>query len=642
MCGICGVLSLDGRPVSRPILGRMTETLTHRGPEASGVWLEPDAGVVGLGHTRLRIVDLSVTADQPMWSDDGRVQITFNGEIYNHRELRRILVATGARFRTTSDTEVILRLYEAKGERAVAEIDGMFALAIWDGGHRRLLLARDRVGKKPLYYAQTPRLFAFASEIKGLLQHPALAPEIDTTGLTTFFVHGYTPCPTTLYRGVRQVPPGHMLTVDPTGDLRLTEYWDVPCGPAGEAPPLTEGTAVEEVRRLLTAAVERRLVADVPIGAFLSGGIDSSIVVGLMTGLRRDPVRTFSIGFVDDPAFDETRYAALVARGFNTLHTTFMVEPAAVELIERLVWHHDGPFGDSSAVPTYLLARLTRDHVTVALTGDGGDELFAGYLRFYATLLCERIPAWLRVAVHRAAAVLPEAGSHRGVVRRLKKLAAAAQLSAVERLARWVSVFHDDVSRLLPRAGNGGGPARPRATVPAAARPTEDANLLHRLLYLNFKTYLLDDLLVKMDRSSMAHALEVRSPFLDSSLVEFAFRLPDRFLLRGHTTKWLLRRAFRDLLPPQILTRGKMGFGVPLRKWFRGDLREYLGDHLIAPGARLAEYVDARYVRQLCEEHVAGRADHSHRLWTLLTFEIWLRELPSWVATAVPLPVESR
>jgi asparagine synthase (glutamine-hydrolysing) len=640
MCGICGVLSLDGRPVSRPVLARMTETITHRGPEASGVWLEPDAGVVGLGHTRLRIVDLSVTADQPMRSDDGRVQITFNGEIYNHRELRRILVATGARFRTTSDTEVILRLYEAKGERAVAEIDGMFALAIWDGGRRRLLLARDRVGKKPLYYAQTPRLFAFSSEIKGLLQHPALAPEIDTTRLATFFVHGYTPCPTTLYRGVRQVPPGHMLTVDPVGDLRLTEYWDVPHGLTGP-PPLTEETAVAEVRRLLTTAVERRLVADVPIGAFLSGGIDSSIVVGLMTRLRRDPVQTFSIGFAGDQAFDETRYANIVAKRFNTLHTTFTVEPSAVELIERLVWFHDGPFGDSSAVPTYLLARLTRQHVTVALTGDGGDELFAGYLRFYATLLCERIPAWLRVAAHRAAAVLPEAGSHRGVVRRLKKLADAAQLPAAERLARWVSVFHEDVSRLLPRVENG-GPARSRAAMLATARPAEDARLLHRLLYLNFKTYLLDDLLVKMDRSSMAHALEVRSPFLDTSLVGFAFGLPDRFLLRGHTTKWLLRRAFRDLLPPQILSRGKMGFGVPLRKWFRGDLRDYLGDHLIDPGARLAQYVDARYVRQLCEEHVAGRADHSHRLWTLLTFEIWLRKLPSWVAASVPLPVDGR
>jgi asparagine synthase (glutamine-hydrolysing) len=639
MCGICGVLSLDGRPVSRPVLARMTETITHRGPEASGVWLEPDAGVVGLGNTRLRIVDRSVTADQPMGSDDGRVQITFNGEIYNHRELRRVLVATGARFRTTSDTEVILRLYEARGERAITEIDGMFALAIWDGGRRSLLLARDRVGKKPLYYAEAPGLFAFASEIKALLQHPALAPEIDTTALATFFVHGYTPCPTTLYRSVRQVPPGHTLMVDPSGGLRLAEYWDAPAGPTGEPP--SEETAAGEVRRLLTAAVERRLVADVPVGAFLSGGIDSSIVVGLMARLRPDPVRTFSIGFAGDPAFDETHYAGLVARRFNTRHTTFVVEPSAVELIERLVWHHDGPFGDSSAVPTYLLARLAREHVTVALTGDGGDELFAGYLRFYATLLCERLPASLRMAAHRMAALLPETGSSRGVLHRLKRLAAAAQLPPLERLARWVSVFHDDLPRLLPRAENG-NPARPRASIPAAAPLGPDAGLLHRLLYLNFKTYLLDDLLVKMDRSSMAHALEVRSPFLDTSLVEFAFGLPDHFLLRGRTTKWLLRRAFRDLVPPEILTRGKMGFGVPLQKWFRGDLREYLGDHLIGPGVRLAQYVDAGYVRRLCEEHVGGRADHSHRLWTLLTFEVWLRELPSWVAPAVPSRVASR
>ena len=571
-----------------------------------------------------------------MATDDGSVVLTFNGEIYNHRELRKTLQAGGATFRTTSDTEVFLRLYESKGTAAVSEIDGMFAFALWDARRSRLVLGRDRAGKKPLYYATTSRLFAFASEIKALLRHPELAPEVDTATLPAFFLYGYAPCPATLYRGLRQLPPGHVLTVTPAGDLRLVEYWDVPLRTAAKSPPLTEEAAIAEVRRLLTAAVERRLVADVPLGAFLSGGVDSSIVVGLMSRLRREPIRTFSIGFAGDPAFDETRYADLVAKRFNTTHTTFIVEPSAMELINRLVWHHDGPFADSSGVPTYILSRLTREQVTVALNGDGGDELFAGYLRFYATLLAERAPAWVRAAASRVTAFLPDAGSHRSPIRRLKKFAGSAALPAVERFTRWTSVFYEELPRLLPDTANGRRP-HGLAALDDYLERTRDVSTLDRLLYLNFKTYLLDDLLVKMDRCSMAHALEARSPFLDTALVEFAFSLPERFRLRGSETKWLLRRAFADLLPAEIVARGKMGFGVPLQKWFRRDLREYLGDHLLAPSARLGQYLDAAYVRVLCEEHLSGRADHSHRLWTLLTFEIWLRELPSWAVPPVPV-----
>src|SRR5437867_10662993 len=301
MCGICGVVNTDGAPVSASVLRAMTDTLRHRGPEAAGVYIDATVPGVGLGHTRLRILDLREVADQPMATDDGSVVLTFNGEIYNHRELRKTLQAGGATFRTTSDTEVFLRLYESKGTAAVSEIDGMFAFALWDARRSRLVLGRDRAGKKPLYYATTSRLFAFASEIKALLRHPELAPEVDTATLPAFFLYGYAPCPATLYRGLRQLPPGHVLTVTPAGDLRLAEYWDVPLRTAAKSPPLTEEAAIAEVRRLLTAAVERRLVADVPLGAFLSGGVDSSIVVGLMSRLRREPIRTFSIGFAGDP-----------------------------------------------------------------------------------------------------------------------------------------------------------------------------------------------------------------------------------------------------------------------------------------------------------------------------------------------------
>lgn len=633
MCGICGLVNFDGAPASPPLVRAMAATLAHRGPEATGVYVDPCCPAVGLGHTRLRIIDLRVEADQPMASDDGRVQVTFNGEIYNHRELRRQLESEGCRFCTTSDTEVLLRLYERHGHRAVPEIDGMFAFAIWDERERCLLLGRDRVGKKPLYYATSPRSFVFASEIKALLQHPDVDGAVDCDVLPTFFLYGYVPCPATMYRSIRQLPPGHLLAVTTTGKTNLAEYWDVPLPSRREVAPISEAEAVAEVRRVLTDAVRRRLIADVPLGAFLSGGIDSSIVVGLMSGLTREPVRTFSIGFTGDPAFDETHYAEIVARRFGTVHTKFIVEPSAVDLIERLVWHHDGPFADSSAVPTYVLSRLTRQHVTVALNGDGGDELFAGYLRFYATLLSERLPGWLRAGVRGGARLLPEIGSHRSPVRRLKKFAGSLALPFGDRFTRWIGVFYEDLPRLLPDV-DGRRPAG-LVALDGYLERARGATDLNRLLYLNFKTYLLDDLLVKMDRCAMAHALEGRSPFLDTALVELAFRLPDRFRLRGRQTKWILRRAFADLLPAEILTRGKMGFGVPLQKWFRTELREYLADHLLAPGARLADYVDVRYVRRLCEDHVAGRADHSHRLWTLLTFELWLRALPAWSSAPV-------
>ena len=628
MCGICGILNFGGAPASVPVLRAMTETLCHRGPEALGVHVDAFVPAVGLGHTRLRIIDLREVADQPMVSDDGRVLLTFNGEIYNYRELRSGLESRGVKFRTESDTEVLLRLYEVKGESAVADVHGMFAFALWDGRAGRLVLGRDRVGKKPLYYAVAPRFFAFGSEIKALLRHPDIDAEVDESVLPAFFLYGYAPSPSTLYRGIQQIPPGHTLTVTLDGRTSLREYWDVPLETSnGEG--WTEEAAVAEVRRLLTEAVERRMIADVPLGAFLSGGLDSSIVVALMARLSPEPVRTFSIGFANAPAFDETRYAELVARACHTRHTTFIVEPSAVDLIERLVWHHDGPFADSSAVPTYVLARLARQHVTVALNGDGGDELFAGYLRFYASLMSERIPAWTRRAARQAAGWLPEAGTHRHPLRRLKRLAAGAALPLVDRLTRWVSVFGDDLAELLH--GASAVAAQAAGTDPWLAR-TRDTSALNRILYLNMRTYLLGDLLVKMDRCSMAHALEARSPFLDTALIEFAFRLPDRLRLRGRRTKYILRRAFADVLPAEILTRGKMGFGVPLQQWFRSDLREYLADYLLAPSARLARFVDPVYVRRLCEEHVAGRRDHGHRLWTLLTFEIWLRDLPSWRA----------
>ena len=643
MCGFCGVMTLDGSPVEVGTLRRMTATLTHRGPDGEGWYCSPQTeGVqVGLGHRRLKVIDLTEASAQPMANDDQTLWLVFNGEIYNFRELRASLEMQGVRFRTSSDTEVILRLYEAEGERCLSQLDGMFALAIWDARRRWLLLARDRVGKKPLFYHASRTLFAFASEAKALFQHERIAPDIDTASLPAFFLYGYVPTPGTVYRHLQQLPPGHWLRVDHRGEVRLESYWDFAVASRSDGPPPSTVEAASRVRELLTAAVRKRLVADVPLGAFLSGGLDSSIIVALMAQCTDQPVRTFSIGFAGDPRFNETAYARAVSKHFNTTHTEFVVDPSAVELVERLVWHHDGPFADSSAIPTYLLARLTRSHVTVALNGDGGDEVFAGYLRFSAALLSERIPLWMRHAAARCLSRLPEWGAHRSVFRNLQKFAGSASLPFVERFCRWTCVFYEDLPQLLPDWQDRGATPEPLSLIEPHLQGSAGASPLSRLLYLNLKTYLLDDLLVKMDRSTMAHGLEARSPFLDRDLMEYVLALPDSMKLQWGRTKVILRDAFRDVLPAAILRRGKMGFGVPLRTWLKGELRAYVHDLLLASDARSRPYVNQDYVRQLFLAHVSGRSDHSHRLWTLLTFEVWLRNLSRWSAHRELEEVES-
>jgi asparagine synthase (glutamine-hydrolysing) len=633
MCGICGILDFSGRPVEETVVARMAEALHHRGPEATRVFLSPTPGAVsttgaavGLGHTRLKIIDLSDAANHPLSNEDGTVWVMLNGEIYNFLELRDELKTAGHQFRTEGDTEVVVHLYEEMGPACVERLDGMFALALWDERRRRLFLARDRAGKKPLFYHRGPSFFAFGSEVKALLAHGEISCDISLAALPRLFLHGYVPNPDTLYEGIFQVPPGHTLTVEPDGEVRLRQYWDW----VFPERPLEIGAreAAGRLRELLTAAVKRRLIADVPLGAFLSGGLDSSIVVAIMAGVLRQPVKTFSIGFAGDPAFDETSYAKLVAQRYGTAHTEFIVEPKAFSLLERLVHVYDGPFGDSSAIPTYILSELTHRHVTVALNGDGGDELFAGYLRFAGGVLAARIPRTVFRLGRAATAWLPSAGGPRHPLRRAARFFRDADLPWLERYSRWISFFHRDLQDLvLPSVAVD----LDRLDRIAYFRPYLEAvggrSPLSQLLYLNAKTYLPDDLLVKMDRASMAHALETRSPFLDRALMEYAAALPDRFKLRGRTTKWLMREAFRDVLPGEILARGKMGFGVPLAAWFRGELREPLESLLLEPTARLGRYVDGEHVRRLVADHVSGRANLEHELWLLLTFEMWLRSL---------------
>jgi len=639
MCGICGDLRfLQGAPVVAERLAAMRDNLVHRGPDEAGLFVASDRRI-GLGFRRLRIIDLTSNASQPMANEDGSIRLVFNGEIYNYRELRR-QIESRHQFRSRSDSEVIVHLYEEKGVDAIAELDGMFALAIWDARERRLLLARDRAGKKPLFFARTPDRFVFASEIKAFFADPDLRLEPDPAVLPAYFQHGYVPCPNTFYKGVKQVDPGTWITIDEHDRLNTRTYWNLRF-PSGDElrqrrPPRAEVRA--RVRELVERAVSRRLMSDVPLGAFLSGGVDSTIVVGVMSRQVSTPVRTFSIGFEGDAAYDETSYARIAARRFHSDHTEFRVSPSTIDLVEKLVWHHDGPFGDSSAIPTYIVSQLTRQHVTVALNGDGGDELFAGYTRFPAALSAERLPRPLRRLMAATLCSLPAPASTRHLLARAQRFARAAEMPLDTRLTRWISLFYDDLESLFQRDFWAAlEPVDPLAYVRRDLPAMESLSPLGRLLYSNYRSYLLNDLLVKMDRCSMANSLESRSPLLDRELTEYVAELPDSFKLDGWQTKVILREAFADLLPTEINKRSKMGFGVPLDAWFRGELRDYVRDILLAPAALYTAFLSPSRVRALVEAHQTGKAHLGLQLWTLLTFEVWLRTIPRWTRQSAPM-----
>jgi len=629
MCGIVGVMNFSGGSVEKATIKKMCETLVHRGPDDEGLYVSDG---VGLGHRRLSVIDL-VSGHQPLGNKDKTIWITYNGEIYNYVELRKQLIGLGHQFVTESDTEVILHAYEQFGEECPKYLEGMFAFALWDSRRRRLFLARDRVGKKPLFYYHGGGIFAFASEVKALLCHPEIPCEILPSALPHYFTFGYAPSPHTFYREILELPPAHALMVDASGRMDLKRYWDLDFSrPPGKEPSMEE--AVKKIRDLLTEAVRKRLVADVPLGVFLSGGIDSSIVVGLMSRLMQKPVKTFSIGFAGDKTFDETSYARLVASHFRTDHTEFIVEPKAIDLIEPLVWHHDGPFGDSSAIPTYIVAQLTREHVTVALNGDGGDELFAGYLRFYATILAEKMPSLLLQFGEKVLSVFPEPANYHHWLRRAQRFLHCASYPFLDRLSHWITYFNDDLQCLLSPEVLGQPSGNGISYPPEIVDNTVGFSPLSKLLYVNLRTYLHGDLLVKVDRTTMAHSLEARSPFLDQDLMEYTAALPDHMKIRRGVTKYILRRAFSDLVPSKILTRGKRGFGVPLGAWFRRELRDYLHDLLLASDSKLKDYLNILYVRQIVQEHMQGQRDHGQRLWAILTFEVWLRLLPQWSAVS--------
>jgi len=623
MCGIAGTVLRSGAGAP-PHIEEALVALTHRGPDALA-WHE--AGAAAIGQTRLAIIDL-VTGDPPITNEDGSVGVALNGEIYNFRALRDRLRTDGHELATTGDTEVIAHLAEELEPVALCRaLDGMFAFAAHDSRHGRLVLGRDRFGKKPLYYWPGPDRFAFASELKALWTDPAVPRRLDEDAIAPYLAFGYVPTPRTFFEGVRSVPPGHVLVVEADGRVEVERYWEPPCAGANAEPlDLSLREAAAGVRTRLRDAVERRLVADVPVGAFLSGGVDSSAVVALMATLMDRPVNTFAIGF-DAPDFlDERPYARTIARRFRTHHEEFVVRPDAVDLVERLVWHHDQPFGDSSALPTFLLSELTRRHVTVALAGDGGDELFAGYERFPAAVLLHRLGALpggtaAMAGLGALAGPLP-GGALRGRVGSAQRLLGRARAPMPDGFLSWVSYVPEPArSELLGGAADGWGLDHHRAVW----RESEGADFLNRLLDLNLKTYLLDDLLPKVDRTSMAHGLEVRAPFLDTELASYALRLAPSLKTRGFRLKRVLKAAVDDLVPPALLHRRKRGFGIPVDRWFRSDLRAYVDATLGAPGARVREHLRGEALNGLLAEHASGARDHGHALWTLLTLEVFLR-----------------
>jgi asparagine synthase (glutamine-hydrolysing) len=621
MCGISGVVHFDpNRPVDPAVLKRMCDSIVHRGPDDEGYEVR---GCAGIGMRRLSIIDLN-TGHQPLSNEDGSVSIVFNGEIYNFMELRALLEKAGHRFRTRSDTEVIVHGYEEWGEAVCGRLNGIFAFAIWDDRRKKLALGRDALGVKPLYVYRDSDKLAFGSEIKSILRCPGVSRTLDPDALNAYLTFEYVPGPMSIFREIRKLEPGHWMTLE-NGTVRTGRYWSGVPAPAA----WTEEAAAERLRELLHDAVRIQLVSDVPLGAFLSGGIDSSIMVSRMARCMDRPVKTFSIGFRES-SYNELKYARAVARKYGTEHRELVIEPRALELTETLVRHLDEPFGDFSIFPTYLVSKMAREAVTVVLSGDGGDELFAGYDTYRAHRFDRRFYHRLPKAVKRGlldrlARSLPPTESKKGPVNSFKRFVQGTWLPKELMHGRWMVFLSEAERRALLTDGTFASLSAetPYESLLRFGREAAAADDVARMGYVDVKTYLPDDILVKVDRMSMAVSLEARVPFLDPRVVEFALSLPADLKTRGFDTKRILKKAFWDDLPPEVQNRGKQGFSIPIKNWIRNELRPMMQDLLSEDRIRRQGLFRPEFVSALVKEHMDGAENHSHKLWALMVFEQW-------------------
>jgi len=622
MCGICGMVNSDfEKAVEPPLIKKMCDVIYHRGPDDDGVYVQKN---IGIGMRRLSIIDL-VTGKQPISNEDGSIRIVFNGEIYNHKDIRNELEARGHIFSTNTDTETIVHAYEEYGRDCVQKLNGMFAFAIWDNRKKELFLARDRIGIKPLYYFFDKKKFIFGSELKSILQVEDIPKRIDLTALDNFLTFEYIPAPLSIFQDIKKLPPGHTLILS-NNNINIQQYWDLQVKTNG----FDESQSRENLVDLLQDAVKIRLMSDVPLGAFLSGGIDSSTIVALMSQVMDQPVKTFSIGF-EDQTYNELNYARMIAKKFNTEHHEFIIQPNAVELADNLLQFLDEPFGDFSIFPTYLVSKMAREYVTVVLSGDGGDELFAGYDTYIADRMAShfsKLPGWFRNGfISRILEAIPPSPKKKGLINRAKRFVEGMRLPDDLQHTRWMIFLQQMERGLLFTDDMKSGIVENDSykfirnyfnnVIP------QSNDEINQQMYVDAKTYLVDNILVKVDRMSMATSLEARVPFLDHRFAEFAATIPGNAKLQGKKSKVILKQSMEELLPKEILYRGKEGFSIPIKNWIKEDLKPMMMDILSPDKIKREGFFNVDFVEKLKKEHLNGVENHSHRLWALMIFGKW-------------------
>ncbi|OIO80493.1 MAG: asparagine synthase (glutamine-hydrolyzing) [Candidatus Omnitrophica bacterium CG12_big_fil_rev_8_21_14_0_65_43_15] len=623
MCGICGKININNpaSPVTEGLIRSMCGVLKHRGPDDSGIYIN---GAVGLGHSRLSIIDLSPAGRQPMSNEDNTLWLVLNGEIYNFIELRKGLEAKGHKFKSHTDTEVILHLYEEKGVDCLKDLRGMFAFALWDEKRKSLFLARDRVGKKPLCYANVNGSFLFASEMKSILQDPDVKADVDLRMIPYYLTYGYTPSPCTMFKGIKKLQPAHYLLYQ-KGNIEIKRYWQLDFS---KKTVLDEKECAAQVLVHLEEAVKVRLISDVPLGAFLSGGIDSSAVVAMMARNMSKPVKTFSVGF-EEASHSELSFARIVAKAFGTDHREYIVKPDAMHILPKLIWHYNEPYADSSALPSFYVAKMTRQDVTVALNGDGGDENFAGYIRYMATRVSEKVPHGISKAMAFAFRNgLNNTMRSNRLFSKIIRFASVASQPTRERYYNWIIIFRDREKEFLytdsfKKMLQHENP--PFSYMNGLFEACAGLEVVDSLLYADINSYLPEDLLVKMDIASMANSLEARSPFLDHKFMEFCASVPSGLKIKRGVLKYILKKSLNGILPDEILRRGKMGFGVPIDNWFRKELKNYCYEILLSDKCVRRGFFRKEYVKKILDDQSQYKSNSGDKIWALLNLELWHR-----------------